>query len=88
LALDNRFTMYINLHLTVIVILEMKLTIAFRWFHDKIRSYNLFMTEENDYDDDDEIKNTEIVIQQQRYTTRLYILMLMCKVNVFRSTKN
>ena len=81
--------MYINLHLTVIVILEMKLTIAFRWFHDKIRSYNLFMTEENDYDDDDdEIKNTEIVIQQQRYTTRLYILMLMCKVKVFRSTKD
>lgn len=58
----------------------MKLKIIFRWIYDKINNYNLFIREENEYDDDDnsELKDPAIVLNHQKYATRLYILILMC----------
>jgi hypothetical protein len=59
----------------------MNLKATFRWFYEKIRNYNLFIPEENDYDDDndDEATNPTTVLQHQKYSTRLYVLLLMGK---------
>lgn len=35
------------------------------------------MIEENDYDDEED-RDPIIILQKQKYTTRLYILILMC----------
>lgn len=58
----------------------MKLKILFRWIYDKINNYNLFIREEDEYDDDDddESKDLAIVLNHQKYATRLYIVILMC----------
>ena len=56
--------------------------VLFHWFYGKIRNYNLFMQEEDDYDDDDdddESKDPAIVLKHQKYTTWLYVLLLMSK---------
>ncbi len=54
----------------------MNLKAMFRWFYQKIRNYNLFMSEENDYDDD-EPRDPTTVLKHQKYSTRLYVLLLM-----------
>ncbi len=56
----------------------MNLKAIYRWFYEKISNYNLFIREENDYDDD-EPRNPETVLQYQKYSTRLYVLLLMGK---------
>ena len=62
----------------------MKLGKVCHWLSNKIQNYNLFMAEENDYDDDDnEGANPAIILQQQKYTTRLYIFILICKFKKF-----
>lgn len=43
------------------------------WFHKRIHSYNLFIPDDDDYDDDtDEPRDTETVLKQQQYATWLY----------------
>ncbi|CAF3706074.1 unnamed protein product, partial [Adineta steineri] len=50
----------------------------FRWFHEQLRNYNLFIPDENDYEDEnDEPKDPVIILKQQRYTTRLYVFLLI-----------
>jgi len=52
----------------------------FLWFYEQIRNYNTFMPEENQYDDNDaEPEDPAMVLKHQKYTTRLYILLLMGK---------
>lgn len=47
-----------------------------RW----LTNYNLFMLDENDYhDDDDEVQTPATILKRQRYSTRLYILLLIGK---------
>lgn len=48
--------------------------------------YNLFMREEDDYDDDDAGERNEPTraLQQQRYTTWLYLVLLLSKWNTPR----
>ena len=55
----------------------MNLKGSFHWFIDKIRNYNVFTPEEDDYDE--EANDSAIVHQQQVYSTRLYILLLIGK---------
>ena len=43
-----------------------------------IGSYNLFIREENDYNDD-EPNESEADLRQQRYTTWLYVALLLSK---------
>ena len=63
----------------------MKVKIIFRWISEKINAYNLFMPEENDYDDNNDVQQDPIIVlKHQKYTTRLYVLMLMCKLNIIR----
>jgi len=54
--------------------------VVFHWFYQRSRQYNLFMLEENEYDDDDgETKDPAVVLKQQNYATWLYIFLLMSK---------
>ncbi|UJR18380.1 hypothetical protein I4U23_005284, partial [Adineta vaga] len=39
-------------------------------------NYNLFLFDENDYDDDDDIKDPAIVLKHQKYKTWLYVALL------------
>ncbi len=57
----------------------MNLKAVYRWFYEKVRNYNLFMSEENDYDDDDddEPRDPTTVLKHEKYSTRLYVLLLM-----------
>lgn len=47
----------------------------FYLFHNRACNYNLFISDENDYDDDPQ--DLEIVLKHQKYSTRLYILLLI-----------
>lgn len=58
----------------------MNLKNLFKWIYKKLRDYNLFQLEENDYnDDDDVIKDPTIVLQHQKYKTWLYVVLLTGK---------
>ena len=63
----------------------------FHWFYQLVCNYNLFIPEPNDYDDDDdddeqnERRNPEFVVKYQKYTTRLYVLLLIVKFNEIKS---
>ena len=63
----------------------MNFKVLFRWFYERVRKYNLFIPEENDYHDDDDDNNNDqandpaTIIKHQKYTTWLYILILMGK---------
>jgi hypothetical protein len=52
----------------------------FHWFYEKICNYNLFILEENEYDDDDEEpKDPTTVLKHQKYATWLYVPLLLSK---------
>ncbi|CAF4117366.1 unnamed protein product, partial [Adineta steineri] len=52
--------------------------ILFRWLYNKVCDYNLFMLDDNEYnDDDDEPEEPTTVLKKQKYTTWLYALFLM-----------
>jgi hypothetical protein len=58
----------------------MNLKALIHWFHDYIRNYNLFMPEENDYNDDDnEPQEPATVLRHQKYKTWLYLVFLIGK---------
>jgi hypothetical protein len=49
---------------------------------EHIRSYNVFISDENDYEDEnDETTDQTIIIKKQQYATRLYIPILASKSN-------
>ncbi|CAF1035748.1 unnamed protein product [Adineta steineri] len=57
--------------------------ILFHWFFERIRNYNLFIPEENDYDDNnDEPKDPTTVLKYQKYKTWLYIFLLMVSLYI------
>ncbi|CAF4177800.1 unnamed protein product, partial [Adineta steineri] len=59
-------------------VFDMKLKDLFRWFHEQLQNYNLFIPDENDYEDEnDEPKDPIIILKQQRYATRLYVFLLI-----------
>ena len=59
----------------------MNLKTILRWFWNHVRSYNRFMPEENDYDDDadDEQKDPATALRHQKYATWLYVLLTIGK---------
>ncbi|UJR34784.1 hypothetical protein I4U23_027565 [Adineta vaga] len=57
----------------------------FKWIYEKVSNYNLFMLEENDYDDNTE--DPVIVLKHQKYKTWLYItLRTVCLYILFYVT--
>jgi hypothetical protein len=51
-----------------------------QWFDARIHNYNVFMSEENEYDDEnDEPKDPVIVLKHQQYATRLYTILFIGK---------
>jgi len=58
----------------------MKFNLKLHSIYATIKDYNLFMFEENDYED--EPKDPVTILQHQKYTTRLYVILLMCSVYI------
>ncbi|CAF1196346.1 unnamed protein product [Adineta ricciae] len=58
----------------------MNLKLVFNWFFQKLSDYNLFIREEDDYDDDDEnenaIRDPAVILRLQKYKTWLYVVVL------------
>ncbi len=48
----------------------------FRWMNKRIRNYNLFIMDEDD-DGDNEQADPATVIKRQKYSTWLYVLLLI-----------
>lgn len=44
--------------------------------------YNLFMPDENDYGEDDDERDPAIALKFQKYTTRLYLLLLIVYIYI------
>lgn len=57
----------------------MNLKNIFKWIYKKIFDYNLFMLEEDDYDDDDDLNGPATVLRHQKYKTWLYVGLLAGK---------
>lgn len=62
----------------------MHLKAIFYWLYDTTSNYNLFQLEENDYDDDDDDDSVQprdpaMVLRCQKYSTRLYVVLLLGK---------
>lgn len=51
--------------------------LVFRWFYRRIRNCNLFISDENDCDEED--RDRAITVQHQKDATRLFILLLIVK---------
>ncbi|UJR07421.1 hypothetical protein I4U23_011707, partial [Adineta vaga] len=54
----------------------MNLKTLLKWIYTKGSNYNLFMLEEHDYNDDDDIKDPAIILKHQKNKTRLYVILL------------
>ncbi|CAF1269954.1 unnamed protein product, partial [Adineta ricciae] len=54
----------------------MNLKAVFKWFYEKITNYNLFMLDEYGYNDSDTIKDPILVLTQEKYKTRLCVILL------------
>ena len=54
-----------------------KIKSIFRSFYRQASNYNLFIPDENDYDE--EPRDPAIALKHQKYSTRLYILLLIGK---------
>ena len=63
--------------------MRMNIKKYFHWFYQFLSNYNLFVPEPNEYDDDDvdpnEQTNPQTILKHQKYSTRLYILLLIGK---------
>ncbi|CAF1511481.1 unnamed protein product [Adineta ricciae] len=65
----------------------MKAKTIFKWIYEQVSHYNLFMLEENEYDDDDDIIDPIIVLKYQKYKTWLYVtLRTVCLYVLFYVT--
>jgi hypothetical protein len=50
------------------------------WFGEQTRNYNLFIPNEDEYDDDNgEPIDAQTIVKYQRYATRLYVPLLIGK---------
>ena len=48
-----------------------------RWITNYVRNYNLFILEEDDYDDDhDHLQDTKAALKYQTYATWFYVFLL------------
>lgn len=54
----------------------------FKWIYTKALNYNLFMLEETDYDDDNDMKDSAIVLKHQKTKTWLYVVLLTGKYTI------
>jgi hypothetical protein len=50
------------------------------WFHKRLHAYNLFISDEDDNDNEEPIDLARIV-KYQRYATRLYVPLFIGKSN-------
>jgi hypothetical protein len=68
----------------------MKIKALIQWIDEKINNYNVFLPEEDDYDDEtDEPEDPVIVLKHQRYATRLYSILFIGKyVNYITEIKS
>ena len=57
---------------------------GFYWLYEHGKSYNVFVADTDDYDDEEEDAN--VVAKYQRYSTRLYVILLFGKL--LRKKKN
>ena len=49
-----------------------------RWLYEKMCQYNVFVPEEDDYDDKpDDAEEPAAILRRQRYATRLYVVLLL-----------
>ncbi|CAF1343607.1 unnamed protein product [Adineta ricciae] len=55
----------------------MKLKDILSWLLDRIRNYNVFMSEDDHVDNNDEVQEPSDILKHQKYTTRLYVLLLI-----------
>lgn len=46
----------------------------------RIRDYNVFIREENDYDDNEDQNDERGIVKEQKYATWFYILLLFSKI--------
>ncbi|CAF1154323.1 unnamed protein product [Adineta ricciae] len=53
----------------------MKAKTLFKWIYEQVLHYNVFMLEENDYDDDHDIIDPIVALKYQKYKTWLYITL-------------
>ena len=64
----------------------MKIKALIQWIDEKLNNYNVFIPEEDEYDDEtDEPKDPAIVLKHQRYATRLYTILFIGKYVKYRS---
>ncbi|CAF1042277.1 unnamed protein product [Adineta steineri] len=50
----------------------------FGWFHDKIHNYNLFIPDEDENEDENDLQeNHDIILKNQIYATRFYVPLLI-----------
>jgi hypothetical protein len=58
----------------------MKIKALIQWIDERINNYNVFIPEEDEYDDEtDEPQDPVIVLKHQRYATRLYSILFIGK---------
>ena len=55
----------------------MNIKSVFQSYYGRASNYNLFIPDEDDYDE--EPKDPAVALKHQKYTTRLYILLLIGK---------
>ena len=54
-----------------------------KWLREQIYYYNLFVPDENDYDDDpNEVRTPAIIVKHQLYATRLYVPLLISEYRI------
>ncbi len=64
----------------------MKIKALIQWIDESINNYNVFIPEEDEYDDEtDEPQDPVIVLQHQRYATRLYSILFIGKYVKYRT---
>jgi hypothetical protein len=64
----------------------MKIKALIQWIDESINNYNVFIPEEDEYDDEtDEPQDPVIVLKHQRYATRLYSILFIGKYVKYRT---
>jgi len=64
----------------------MKIKALIQWIDERINTYNVFIPEEDEYDDEtDEPQDPVIVLKHQRYATRLYSILFIGKYVKYRT---